>query len=71
MGTDPFEPEVHFCIGRREGHLFIYECPHCDYKVVFDEQKDAAGKMTRSGGAPFARHVGNYISPLAGGLSDN
>ncbi|MCB0632159.1 MAG: hypothetical protein R2824_34530 [Saprospiraceae bacterium] len=71
MGMFQSEREVHVTVGRKEGDRYIYECPICDYKVIFDERKGTAGSMIRTGGDPYVRHQGNYTSPLATDISEN
>ena len=71
MGIDQSDKDVHVTVGRKEGDLFIYECPLCDYKVVFDEKMGSSGSMKRTGGDPYSRHMGSYTSPLAEPISEN
>lgn len=66
-----FDGEVHPCVGRKEGSSYIYECPICDYRVVFVEKEDGNSTMKKTGGNPNVRHTGSYTSPLALNRCDN
>lgn len=71
MEFDQNEQEVHVCVGRKEGDSFIYECPICDYKVVFKDKNDGTATMKRTGGDFYTRHMGSYRSPLSLDISEN